>query len=105
MRMHVAVWVGSLALVLAAIITTAQAQTVPSAGANALDQAAPDSPSSLFPASGLTLDEPNGFEQPRDSDSNHLRPSDGLGLQIYDLLSTTPAGNDDDRGAQQNHNQ
>jgi hypothetical protein len=81
------------------------AQTVPSAGANALDQAMPDSPSTLLPVSGLTLDGPVGFDQTQELGDGHPRPSEGLGLQIYDSHSASPSGNDgSDHGIQGDRN-
>jgi hypothetical protein len=106
MRALRAAWIGSFGVTLIAnmalIVSMALmmgmaaswAQTVPSAGANALDQATPDSPSTLLPASGLTLDGPVGFDQTQELGDGHPRPSEGLGLQIYDSHSASPSGND-----------
>ena len=103
MRIHGVEWLGSLALVLT--ISASWAQNIPSAGVNAVDQAAPDTPSSIFPTFGLTLDGPVGFESVRDTEDSQPRPSDGLGLQIYDSPSPSPSGsNEIDHGAQGGHN-
>jgi hypothetical protein len=106
MRMHNTEWLGSLGLALMINIGASWAQTMPSAGVNALDQAVPDSPSSsLFPTSGLSLDGPVGLEPPREGDHSQPRPSDGLSLQIYDSRSSAPAtGSDGDHGAHGNRN-
>lgn len=105
MRKYGAAWLGSLGLALAIGIGAAAAQT-PSAGANALDQAVPDSPSpSLSPTSGLTFDTPTGSELLREVDNNQPGPSDGLRLQFYDMRSPAPAmGGANDHSAQGSQN-
>src|SRR5690606_2201113 len=73
---------------------TSQSQTLPHAGADAIDQPVPDS--SLLPAGGLTLDVPNGLEQPGRETENQLRPpSDGLGLRIYDSGRAMPSSDNE----------
>ncbi len=119
MRALRAAWIGSfkvtltasMALIVGIALLTdmapSRAQTVPSAGANALDQATPDSPSTLLPASGLTLDDPVGFDQTQELGDGHPRPSEGLGLQIYDSHPASPSGSGNDgsdQGAQDGRN-
>lgn len=106
MRKHGVEWLGSLGLALAIGIGAAAAQTMPSAGFSALDQAVPDSPSpSLSPASGLTFDTSIGSELLREVDNNQTGPSDGLRLQFYDVRSRAPAiGGETDRSAQGSQN-
>ncbi len=110
MQKYGAAWLGSLGLILAIGIGAAAAQT-PSAGANALDQVVPDTPSpSLSPTSGLTFDTaigdtPIGSDLLREMDSNQSGPSDGLRLQFYDMRSPTPAmGGAGDHNAQGSQN-
>jgi hypothetical protein len=75
-------------IIAAAPLALVLAQSLPSAGINALEEAATEP--SLLPAAGLTLDAPAGLEPFTQPEGNEPRPSDGLGLQIYDSLATPP---------------
>jgi hypothetical protein len=67
----------------------ALSQTLPYAGATAIDQ--PTSDSSLLPAGGITLEAPSGFDQLGGNSEGQARPSEGLELQIYESGSRTPS--------------
>jgi hypothetical protein len=90
MRFPGADWIGSFGLtfLMMAAVPLALAQSLPSAGINALDEAATEP--SLLPAAGLTLDAPTGFDQFTHPEGDEPRPSDGLGLRIYDPRPIPP---------------